>query len=225
MAAIPDTATIFDQIGIGRTPTAADNSRTTLGQDSFLKLLTTQMENQDPTKPLDSAEFFGQLAQFSTVEGVQELRSSFESLASSMRSSQVLQASTLVGHQVLVPATDVTIESGAGVAGQISLDSAADNVQVSISDDVGRLVRRISLGAQGSGDTSFVWDGLDQEGQPVAGGAYNISIEASQNGESRATRPFVWTQVDSVTLGQDTNHTLHVRGVGSVQISDIKQIS
>lgn len=225
MSAIPDTSTIFDQIGIGRTPDADAGARTTLGQDSFLKLLTTQMENQDPTKPLDSAEFFGQLAQFSTVEGVQELRSSFENLATSMRSSQVLQASTLVGHQVLIPASTVTLETGAQVPGQVSLDSAADNVRINVSDDVGRLVRTFDMGSQGSGEQSFVWDGLDQEGQAVASGTYKIDVEVLQDGATHASRPFVWSQVDSVTLGQDTDHTLHVRGVGPVQISDIKQIS
>lgn len=225
MPAIPDTANIFDQIGVGRTLTPDENARTTLGQDSFLKLLTTQMENQDPTKPLDSAEFFGQLAQFSTVEGVQDLRSSFESLATSMRASQVLQASTLVGHQVLVSASNVAVEAGGRVQGQISLDSAADNVQINISDSAGRLVRSFPMGAQGRGEAPFIWDGADQEGEPVPSGDYNISVEVQQDGESRASRPFVWTQVDSVTLGEGTDHTLHVRGMGPVQLSDIKQIS
>src|SRR5262249_11048390 len=90
---------------------SSSGSTQTLGQNEFLKLMMAQLKNQDPTKPLDPTQFVGQLAQFSTVTGIQNMQSSIDTLVSSMRSTQALNGASLVGHNVLAPATTASVTS------------------------------------------------------------------------------------------------------------------
>jgi hypothetical protein len=99
-------ATTLEQAGLARAPTADARANDKLGQEQFLKLMITQLNNQDPFKPLESGEFLGQLAQFGTVSGIQDLQQSFQGLAGSMQSNQALQAAGLVGRSVYVPAQE-----------------------------------------------------------------------------------------------------------------------
>ena len=96
------TATTTDTLGLSQTETTQLEQQE-LGQDDFLTLMISQLQSQDPMNPMDSEAFMGQIAQFSTVEGIQQLNDSFDELAASLVSNQVLQASQLIGHSVLIP--------------------------------------------------------------------------------------------------------------------------
>ena len=135
-----------------------------LGKNEFLKLLVTQMNNQDPLSPQENGEFIAQLAQFSTVEGIETLNSSMESLLNGYQSSQALQASSLVGRTVIVPADQAIVDTGKGLKGQLALPVASDNVYVNVTDAAGSVVTRVNLGSQPSGMHDFVWDGKDSSG-------------------------------------------------------------
>ena len=108
-----------------------------LGQEDFLELMTTQLQNQDPFKPMENGDFLAQMAQFSTVDGIQNLQKSFEQLSQSLVSNQALQAAGLVGRSVLAPTGLAALESGGAVKGVVSLPASSSEVTVHITDASG----------------------------------------------------------------------------------------
>ncbi|HET7269331.1 MAG TPA: FlgD immunoglobulin-like domain containing protein [Oleiagrimonas sp.] len=200
---------------------AATLSGQQLTQQDFLKLMVEQYRAQDPTKPMDSTQFVGQLAQFSQIAATQQMQTSFDQLATSLQSDQVLRASDLIGRQVLVPSSHVAIGGGtaAGVTGAVNVPGASDDVRVSIADANGNTVRTIDLGAQPGGLAGFQWDGLDADGKPVPAGLYTLSAGS-------ANAPLT-TYVGGQVAGIDTTSTganLLVDGVGDVSLNQIAQI-
>ncbi len=196
----------------------------TLGQADFLKLMTTQLNNQDPMKPMSSGEFYTQIAQFSSVSGIQDLQRSFSEVASSMFSSQALQASSMVGRDVLVPGSSQIVGDG-GLSGAVDLPSASADLRLAIHDPAGRLVRRLDLGAHAAGMVGFDWDGLDDAGRPVAPGNYEVRAEARIDGRARAIDTYLSDRVNSVSIdGDGKGLTLNLERQGGMALSRIKQI-
>src|SRR5687767_11607715 len=129
-----------------------------LGQAEFLELMIAQLKNQDPFKAMDPSQFLGQLAQFGTVTGIQEMQSAFATLSESMRSSQVLEGATMVGRDVLVASDEITLQSEGTIRGALDIPSGASSVQINVRDDSGQLVRRMTVPPT-AGLTDFTWDG------------------------------------------------------------------
>ncbi|MBQ0778395.1 flagellar hook assembly protein FlgD [Halopseudomonas sp.] len=198
-----------------------------LGKDQFLTLLVTQLNNQDPLSPQENGEFIAQLAQFSTVEGIETLNTSMESLLSGYQSSQALQASSLVGRKVIVPTDKAMVNTSEGVKGQLALPQSSSNVYVNVMDDKGSLVTRVNLGAQDAGMHDFVWDGTDSSGNIMPPGRYKFEAQASIDGENKQLATLLPANVDSVSLGNGAGGqmTLNVAGLGSINLSDVYSIS
>jgi flagellar basal-body rod modification protein FlgD len=192
-----------------------------LNEQDFLELMTTQIKTQDPLNPLQNSEFFSQIAQLSTVSGIDQLNSGFSSLSSQLTSSQSLQAASLVGHYVLVPGSDAPLTS-AGLAGAVEVPSSGD-VTVRIHDASGAVVRTLDLGTQSSGTLQFGWDGKDNGGNALPEGTYSIDAAVSAGGKSIAASTDVAAQVQSVTLGSN-GLTLNLNGIGSTAFSNVIQI-
>ena len=183
---------------------AADQAiqdKSSLGQDAFLKLMTTQLSNQDPFEPMDNGDFLAQMAQFGTVNGVNELLSSFQGMAASLQSSQALEASNLIGRNVLIQHDEAYLEPGGSIDSAVELETSAENVLVNIYDANDSLVNRVDLGAQSKGLIQFNWDGSNINGQRASAGTYRIEVEASRHGEAEAITPLVSANVTSLTLG------------------------
>lgn len=196
----------------------------TLSQNDFLKLMTSQLQNQDPMKPLDNSEFVSQMAQFSTVSGIQNLQNSFSTLASSLSSGQALQASGLVGHSVLTPSTSASLTAGGTVSLGVDAPSSGD-VIVNVTDASGQLVRRIDLGTQAAGVTRFQWDGLDNSGSAAAAGKYTFTAVVGSGSQAQAATMLTAGKVNSVALDSSGALNLDVEGIGSVAFNTIRQIS
>lgn len=196
-----------------------------LGQEEFLKLMTTQLANQDPLKPMENGEFLGDLAQFSTVTGIEELTTAFEGLAQSMTQWQTLQGATLVGQEVLVPGNTAALEAGQPIEGALDLSSSASAVTVDIYDATGQLVDSMNLGTQASGLVEFSWDGVLANGSTAPPGRYEIRASAQYGGSVEAVSPLVSGEVGSVTLNSSTSGLmLNVNGVGEIGLSQIYRI-
>ncbi|HKY93579.1 MAG TPA: flagellar hook assembly protein FlgD [Nevskiaceae bacterium] len=200
----------------------SSNKRTELGQEAFLKLMTTQMQNQDPFKPLESGEFLGQIAQFSTVSGIQSMNESLAGLTASLTSNQTLQAASLVGHGVLVPAESGYLFEEGGLAGTAELP-ASGAVAVEITDASGQVVRRIDLGQQAAGTTEFAWDGLDESGTRMPEGVYGVRAALDNGGTPVALDTNVIGLVSSVSLGA-SGITLNLPGMDPVSLSQVREI-
>ena len=193
-----------------------------LGEGAFLKLLTTQLQNQDPLKPLDNSAFLGQLAQISTVSGIQSLQDSFDALGSSLGSYQTLQAAQLVGHQVLSASDSGWLDSEGTLDGATQL-SAAGRVSISILDSSGQTVRKLDLGAQPAGLVRFSWDGVDSQGQRVAAGEYTLKASVSGDSGDTALKTYAASTVEGVQIDAG-KVTLDLKGLSSVALGDILQI-
>jgi flagellar basal-body rod modification protein FlgD len=197
-------------------------TRQSLGQEDFLRLMTAQLQNQDPFKPMENGEFLGQMAQFSTVSGIQELQTSFATLASSLSANQTLQAATLVGRSVLVPSSSGWLSEGEELRGAAFAPSSGQ-VMVDIVDASGQTVRSLDLGTQPAGLASFSWDGLDDGGEAAAEGAYTLRARLVQGSSQTALETLAAGRVQSVGLSRD-GLTLDLLGLGPASLGDVLQI-
>ncbi len=199
--------------------------RSELGQNEFLKLMTTQLANQDPFAPMENGEFMGQIAQFGTVNGVNELLTSFQDLATNLQSSQALQASNLIGRQVLVEHDQGYLPESGSLLGAVELDSSASDVAVNVYDAIGEVIGRVELGAQPKGLVEFAWDGTTFSGHRAGSGRYRIEVEASHGATTESLMPQVVDHVRSLTLGGvGQEMVVELKNLGSVGFNQVNQI-
>lgn len=199
-------------------PVAAVKPGSNEAQDRFLKLLVTQLKNQDPLNPMDNAQITTQMAQISTVTGIDKLNTSLQGLAS----GQSLQAAAMIGHGVFAPGSAIQLQNGKAQGG-VELAQPVDKLVVSIRDGSGRVLHKVDLGPQKAGVVSFQWDGVTDSGASAVPGSYSFAVEAVQDGKKAEVTALALGQVSSVTLGAN-GVMLNVNGVGAVALSDVKQV-
>jgi len=201
-------------------------SSVTLGGTDFLKLMLAQLKNQDPTSPVDSNAFLTQLAQLSQVQGITALNTSFTGLASSLTSSQALQASSLLGHQALVASGTASLAGGGTVSGAVAVPQTSSQVLVNVSNSAGVLVKQINLGPQAAGIASFTWDGTGADGSKAPAGEYKIAAQVNGVAAGTAVPTYINGTVQSVTMGGGSaGLSLNVGGLGIVPFANVVQIS
>ncbi|SFB22210.1 flagellar basal-body rod modification protein FlgD [Collimonas sp. OK607] len=191
-------------------------------EQRFLKLLVTQLNNQDPLNPLSNSELTSQLAQMSTVSGIENLNSTLSSLVAQTGASQTLQAASLIGHTVLTPGSEVALKDSAATSFGIDMQGGADAVKVTITDAAGNTVRTIDVGALPQGTKTLSWDGKNDTGTAMGDGAYKISVAASVGGSAVAANTLTYSQVASVAQTA-SGVTLNLGAAGTVALSDVKQ--
>ena len=191
-------------------------------EQRFLKLLVTQLNNQDPLNPLDNAELTSQLAQMSTVSGIEKLNSTLQSLVDQSGSSQTLQAASLIGRTVLTPGSSLNLKDNAATSFGLYMQGAADTVKVTVTDAAGNTVRTIDAGALPQGTKTLSWDGKSDTGVAMGNGSYKISVVAASGGKSVAANTLTYAQVASVaqTAG---GVTLNLGAAGTAALGDVKQ--
>lgn len=205
--------------------TAKAGGKEELGKNEFLELLVAQLNNQNPLEPQNNGDFIAQLAQFSTVEGVERLNGSMENILSGYQSSQALQAASLVGRTVIVPSEKAVVDTSQDFKASAVLPQSSSNVHVNVYSEDGSLVKRIDLGSQKAGQVNFSWDGTNSDGETMPEGAYKFEAQASIDGETKGLYTLLPAHVDSVTLGQGGGELmLNVAGLGSIPLSQIYMI-
>nr|WP_086941131.1 flagellar hook assembly protein FlgD [Thaumasiovibrio occultus] len=197
-----------------------------LKQEDFLSLLTKQLAQQDPFKPVENEQMIAQMASFATVDGITKMNDQFTTLNTAMTSNQALQASTLVGRDVLVPNSTGNKPAESGLAAMVNLPQALDNLFVRIEDQHGQLVRTISMGAKPGGEHRFEWDGNDEQGNMLPQGKYLLKAGGMLNGESQEFEVSTYANVNSVLLGQgDGNVMLNLDGYDApMRLSDVLEV-
>ena len=221
-----NTSTQTDALSAYRTQTASDSTASSdeLGQDQFLELLVAQLNNQNPLDPQENGDFIAELAQFSSVEGIDKLNTSVDSLLSDYKSSQALQASSLVGRQVVVP-NDNAFWSGEGnVPATVDVPAGASNVQMSVYGSAGDLVAQIPMTGAVPGENSILWDGKNDSGEVVSSGSYKFQASGVVDGKTENFEVFGSAKVNSVTL-TGGEMMLNVAGLGKISLSDVREIS
>ena len=203
----------------------AENTRKEMGQEDFLELMTAQLQNQDPFKPMESGDFLAQIAQFSTVEGIGDLNEGFAQLSQSLVSNQALQAASLVGHKVLAVTDIAHLDSSGSMRGALELTSSAGNVQIDITDEAGQLVQRLDLGQQAAGLIEFEWDGISVQGDRADTGFYQVSARVVRGQEIESVPTVIESQIQSVTLGQFGGAlTLNLEGGQEMPLGQVYRI-
>ncbi|EGQ9574198.1 flagellar hook assembly protein FlgD [Vibrio alginolyticus] len=197
-----------------------------LKQEDFLSLLTKQLSQQDPFKPVSNDQMIAQMASFATVDGIGKMNTQFESLNSSMTSNQALQASSLVGRDVLVPGAAGVKQDDAPMAAMVKLSQFIDNLFVRVEDEAGQLVRTFEVGAKPAGDTRVLWDGKDESGNPLPAGKYKVKASGLVEGESQEFPVSTYANVNSVLLGKgDGNVLLNLAGFESpVRLAEVLEV-
>lgn len=192
-------------------------------QNQFLTLLVTQLQNQDPLNPMDNSQVTTQMAQLSTVSGINQLNSTVQALSASMATSQSLQATSMIGATALVPGDQLALASGKA-NGAVELTQPADSVAVTITDAKGNVVRTMQMGTQSAaGDINFQWDGTNDAGKAVADGTYTFSAKAMSGTVQSSPTTLSYGVVNNVGL-TSSGTTLGMGTLGNVALSAVRQI-
>ncbi len=246
MEGIDKTLPTFESLGLNK-ETPIEKPR--LDQEDFMNLMMAQIKHQDPMKPMENGDFISQMAEFSSVSGLKEIKDSFNTLANALQSSQALQASSMVGRQVLVPGDVAELNAQGGIRGSVEIPNEAEKVTVKIFNQAGEQVAAMDLGPQRPGSTQFNWDGVikktDDTVAPVPGsnhqslpenlpghqevraepGVYSVKAEAVIDGEPNAVKTFTVDKVDSVSLAKDKQGvTLNLKHAGATLLSEVQEI-
>ena len=202
---------------------ATTGASQTLGENDFLKLLTAQMQAQDPLNPMDSANFAAQLAQFSSVEQLTNINTKLTNLAASQASLQNTMASDLIGKKVTVAGNTATLNGQAVMP--YTLPSDASSVAVSVYDANGTLVRTAVLGQKAAGNNSYTWDGKDQSGNTLPAGQYGFAISAADgSGQAIAATTLTSGTVTGISFNNNVT-SLTLDNMMQVQLGDVHEIS
>ena len=194
--------------------------------NKFLTLLVTQLKNQDPMNPLDNAQLTSQLAQLSTVTGVNKLNTTLESLKTSYQSSEAMSATNMIGHGVFVEGNFVNLASGQSILGA-NLKTGAEDVKVIVTDPVtGKDIKTIELGQQAAGIVPITWDGkADGATTALKDGKYSFRVVATTGGVALTdATTLAFDSVSSVSTSAADGVKLNLPTKGQVTLADIKQV-
>ncbi|MDX7988684.1 flagellar hook assembly protein FlgD [Xenorhabdus sp. 12] len=197
-------------------------------KDNFLNLLVAQLKNQDPTNPMQNNELTTQLAQISTVQGVEKLNKTLGAVVGQMDNNQAMQTTLLINRGVMVPGDKILVGSSEdkGISTTpfgFELTRPADDVKITIKDKSGAVVRELDIGKFEAGVQSFVWDGKDADGKDVENGAYSFTVSASYQNQALVTLPLTYAVVNGVTRGEDGTK-LDLGLAGTVTMDKVRQI-
>jgi flagellar basal-body rod modification protein FlgD len=205
----------------GRNSTSADL------HNNFLTLLVAQLKNQDPTNPMQNNELTTQLAQINTVSGIEKLNTTLGAISGQINGNQSIQASSLIGHGVMVPGKEILVGNQGGKVSTtpfgIELERSADAVTATISDASGKVVRTLDLGGLSAGVHSFAWDGLQEDGTNAPDGAYSVAFSAKSGSEQLVAQPLRFAKVNGVTRGAD-GAKLDLGMAGAATLDDVRLI-
>ena len=192
------------------------------GQDRFLSLLIAQMKNQDPLNPMDNAQVTSQMAQISTVSGIDKLNTSIVNMMSQFSGMEAVQGASLAGRDVLIAGNALTLSGGAATAG-FELAAAVDQAEVTVYDGNGQAVHTAQLGASAAGIHRFEWDGVTDAGNKAADGPYTFKVKTTISGKDSVAQGLTLGTVTGVSRGA-SGLELDLGALGTRALADIKRI-
>jgi len=213
--------TILQKLGVNKSEDEKKANKDQLGQEDFLKLMTTQLQNQDPFAPMENAEFIAQMAQFSTVTGITEMGESLKGLSAQINEFRIATASSLMGSSVMIPGNIARPDSNGEIHGMIDLPSTSRMTQLTFSDANGTPVHSIDLGPKSSGLTGFSWEDIPSDilasEEPL-----RVDVYADLGNGMESLTPSVFAEVFSTSVGDETTGVmLDVRDYGQIRAADV----
>ncbi|MDF2178326.1 flagellar hook assembly protein FlgD [Aliiglaciecola sp. CAU 1673] len=202
-----------------------ENKNGQLTQEDFFSLLTEQLSMQDPTKPVDNDQMIAQMTSFTMADSLNKLNTNFENFAASMTSNQALQASSLIGQNVLVLGNQGVLKSGSDVSGVIVNEKAGHEMKITIENGIGQTVRVLELGSNQPGNIEFSWDGTDGRGNVLPPGDYKFTARAKVGNEVKEVPLAMHRHVNSVSLASSSQGViLNLSGNQSIKLTDVLEI-
>lgn len=196
----------------------------TMGQADFLKLLTTQMQNQDPTNPVDNTKMIADMAQFSSLEAMKQLNDTVSSMSQMFKVNQAVQASVLVGKDVVVPGSKINLISGNAPIALVDIKQPLTDVKAQIRDASGTLVREYAWDRLPVGQGDLKWDGKDGSGNALMQGNYTVTAWGTNSeGARTAVGTLVAQKVVSVDVGS-SGASLNLADGSAAGLDEIQQI-
>ena len=206
-------------------PPAADNTPSDeLGQGDFLELMIAQFRNQDPFKPMENGEFLGQMAQFGTVSGIDEMNNSIGAMLESLQANQTLQAATLVGRSALVEANGAYLPESGSLNAGVEVPDGAGSVSVQILDASGVVVKNLDLGVTGRGLVKFEWDGTDTGGRDLPAGQYTWRAQTTIDGDEVGLTTYAERAITGVTVTGGLP-TLETDAGEQIRLADVRTVT
>ena len=222
-AAATGPSSTSSAVGGDAKPVAAAKSGEEM-QNTFMRLLVTQMKNQDPTNPMDSSQMTSQLAQINTVSGIAGLNATMTSLAKQLNAGQQVQASNLIGKSVISSGHDIALEKGKASAFGVNLDAAAKDVEVKISDETGKIVRSMKVAGDQAGVNTLSWDGKSDQGTTLADGKYTFKVSATNGDDPVSAQALAQAKVESVIAQPNGSAGLKLSNGSTTSLSSVSQI-
>ena len=214
---------ILKKLGVKGEEDPKPASKDNLGQSDFLKLMTTQLQNQDPFAPMENAEFIAQMAQFSTVTGITEMGASLKGIAEQLGEFRIATAANLLGSSVMIPGNYARPDESGEIHGMIDLPSASGSTSLTFSNSAGDLLHTMQLGAQPSGLVGFEWSDVPQSVLD-SGEAVRIEAFADMGKGMESLTPSVFAEILAASTGDAVNGVmLDVRDYGEVRAADVKK--
>lgn len=213
---------ILNKLGINSSDDAASSKKdsSTLGQAEFLKLMTAQLQNQDPFAPMDNGDFIAQMAQFSTVTGITEINTNLTNLGDKLEPNRIATAASFLGTSVLVPGQTVTPDDNGEIHGVIDLPASSTNVGLTISNTKGEVFHTIDLGSQTKGLVGFSWTDIPED---IIRSNQKLSLQAFA-GNGNATDGLstaVYNKVISASTPKDSEDVLlELKDFGEISSSE-----
>ena len=213
--------TILKRLGVNGEEDNKPKHKDTLGQSDFLKLMTTQLQNQDPFAPMENAEFIAQMAQFSTVTGITDMGTQLKGIAEQLGEFRIATAANLLGNSVMIPGNYARPDAQGEIHGMLDLPSASGVTNLTFSNAAGDVLHHMELGPQAAGLVGFAWQDVPQS---VLEGGDAIRIEAfADMGEGmQSLTPSVYAEILAASTGDPTTGVmLDVRDYGSIPAAEI----
>ena len=203
------------------------NTESELDRQAFLKLFTTQLQNQNPLEPVKNEAFIAQLAQFSTLEATSSMSNSFSNFIDEQRAQNLTRGAALIGKKVFMENGVFHQMGGASIEGSLNLQQSADGIAISVKDaKTGSVVNRFDLGSQKPGEVSFIWNGGDIEGKQAPVGDYIFTAEATKNGQTRTLTTFAPREIRGISWDHEAGTAyLDLEGGYVLPLEHVKKIS
>ncbi|UXC89846.1 flagellar hook capping protein [Sphingobium sp. RSMS] len=186
-----------------------------MGQADFLRLLTAQMQTQDPFEPVDNAQMVAQMATITNSSGIAEMNQTLKNLASQLTGSRLGDAASWIGKSMLVQSNIAAPDAAGQYMGQVSFADATSGASVDLIDGNGNVVKTIELGDQPKGDINFYWDGKDEAGNTIATDALKIKVNGAN-----PSRVASWATIAAVQSPADGSSSKLITALGTYSPSD-----
>ncbi|MCG9732018.1 flagellar biosynthesis protein FlgD [Shewanella sp. Isolate13] len=192
-------------------------------KNEFMTLMIAQIQNQDPTNPIDGTEYVSQLAQFSQVESLEQMRANQSTQMVIMENLGIVQSAQLVGKDAMVPASEFSIED-TPIDGKVYLSSSVENLSIDIVDDNGDVVHTLEMGPQEAGDTGFT---IDPEALELPAGDYSIVANTTAGEVTETADTFVKAEIEKIHFISASGMMMAElgNGLGTISVLEISEVS